>query len=111
LANLAPSSQTVGSLLRTPYLAKPARIIWQNGEFGEYTSMEKYAELLFNWRIRQSQKLDKPSSHHLNPFVCSLVLKGDPNLFSQFSSSEKQKDLRTYYPKKSNTNPVSGNSF
>jgi len=82
-----------------------------NGEFGEFTSMEKYNQLLFNWRIRQSQKLDKPSCHHLNPFVCSLVLKGDQNLFNQFSSSEKQKDPRTYYPKNSNTNPVSGNSY
>ncbi len=30
LAGLAPSSQTIGSLLRTPWLAKPATKIWQN---------------------------------------------------------------------------------
>jgi hypothetical protein len=29
LAGLAPSSQTLGSLLRTPWLAKLARIFWE----------------------------------------------------------------------------------
>ncbi len=33
LAGLAPSSQTVGSLKRTPWLAKPSRKIWHKVSF------------------------------------------------------------------------------
>jgi hypothetical protein len=48
LAGLAPSSQTVGSLLRTPWLAKSARNIWQKCESSEITPMGKIPSTSFD---------------------------------------------------------------
>ncbi len=61
LAGLAPSSQTIGSLLRTD---RPAKC-----EFDEFTSIEKYTQILFIEHIRQSQKFDKPSNYHSKNFA------------------------------------------
>ncbi len=58
-AGLAPSIQTVGSYLRTRWLAKK----WPNDGFGEFTSVEKYTQLLFIECIRQSQKFVKPPTN------------------------------------------------
>ncbi len=55
LAGLAQSSQTIGSLLRTD---RPAKC-----DFDEFTSIEKYTQLLFIEHIRQSQKFDEPSNY------------------------------------------------
>jgi hypothetical protein len=61
LAGLAPSNQTAGSLLRTSRAGKASNKNSAKSEFGEFTLIEKYAQLLLIERIRQSQIFDKPS--------------------------------------------------
>ncbi len=56
LAVLASSSQTVGSLLRTFWSAKPAKSL-----FGKFTSMGNCTPLLLIESIQLSQKFDIPS--------------------------------------------------
>ncbi len=58
LAGLAPSGQTVGSLLRTP-AGKASQNFSAKCHFREFTSMEKYTRLFLIKRILQSQKFDK----------------------------------------------------
>jgi hypothetical protein len=48
----APSSQTVGNLLRKPRPAKPDRKKLAKSEFGEFTSTDKYTRQLLIERIR-----------------------------------------------------------
>ncbi len=48
------------SLLRSHWLAKPARKKLAKSEFSEFTLREKCNLLLFNKRTWQSQKIDKP---------------------------------------------------
>ncbi len=50
LAGIVPSSQTVGSKMRTPWATKLVRKM-AKCEFGKFTSMEKYNQLLFKTRI------------------------------------------------------------
>ncbi len=59
LAGLAPSSQTVGSLLKTPGQQSSPEKKWNKSEFGKFTSMEKYAQPLLIERSRQSQNFKK----------------------------------------------------
>ncbi len=61
LAGPAPSNKTAGSSLRTPLAGKASNKNSAKSGFGEFTLMEKYAQLLLIERIRQSQIFDKPS--------------------------------------------------
>jgi len=66
---LAPSSQTVKHLLRTPWPSKLAKKT-PKSESGKFTLMEKYAYLLFIEHIWESQKFNKPSYQHKNCKSC-----------------------------------------
>ncbi len=61
LAGLASFRQTLGSLLRTPWLAKPQKNL-ATIEFGKFTSVRKYTQLFFIKCIWQSKKLVKLSN-------------------------------------------------
>ncbi len=63
LAGLASFCQTVGFLLRTPWLAKPQKNL-ATIEFGKFTSVGKYTQLFFMKCIWQSKKLVK---------LCNLI--------------------------------------
>jgi hypothetical protein len=63
LAGLAPSGQTIRSLLINPRLPK---LVEKNQKFGKFTLMEKWTQLLLIEYIWQSKKFDKPSN---NPLV------------------------------------------
>ncbi len=65
LAGQAPSSQTTVYLLTTAWLKQLAKSV-----LGEFTSMEKYTQLLLIERIRWSQKFAKPFY-----LLCSLPIR------------------------------------